>query len=83
MDEVEYAVQINGKVRDRILAKKGASDSELEEAALATPKGPGSRHWQADTQNHHRPRQVGKYCPGKIRTTIVVQAVAIHVNPSC
>ena len=38
VDEVEYAVQINGKVRDRMLAKKGASDSELEKAALATPK---------------------------------------------
>ena len=38
VDEVEYAVQINGKVRDRMLAKKEASDSQLEEAALATPK---------------------------------------------
>jgi leucyl-tRNA synthetase len=38
VDEVEYAVQINGKVRDRILAKKSASDSELELAALTTPK---------------------------------------------
>jgi leucyl-tRNA synthetase len=38
VDEVEYAVQINGKVRDRMLAKKGASDSELEKAALTTPK---------------------------------------------
>jgi leucyl-tRNA synthetase len=38
IDEVEYAVQINGKVRDRMLAKKEASDSQLEEAALATPK---------------------------------------------
>jgi leucyl-tRNA synthetase len=38
VDEVEYAVQINGKVRDRIVAKKSASDSELEVAALTTPK---------------------------------------------
>ena len=38
VDEVEYAVQINGKVRDRMLARKEASDSELEEAALATSK---------------------------------------------
>ena len=38
VNEIEYAVQINGKVRDRMLAKKGASDSELEMAALATPK---------------------------------------------
>jgi leucyl-tRNA synthetase len=38
VDEVEYAVQINGKVRDRMLAKKGTSDSELEKAALIRPK---------------------------------------------
>jgi leucyl-tRNA synthetase len=38
VEEVEYAVQINGKVRDRMLANKSASDSELEQAALATPK---------------------------------------------
>ena len=38
VDEVEYGVQINGKVRDRMLAKKDASESELEKAALAAPK---------------------------------------------
>ena len=38
VDEVEYAVQVQGKVRDRMLARKEAPDSELEEAALATPK---------------------------------------------
>ena len=38
LSEVEYGVQINGKVRDRVLARKDASDSELEKAALATPK---------------------------------------------
>ena len=31
-------MQINGKVRDRMLAKKNAPDIELEKAALATPK---------------------------------------------
>jgi leucyl-tRNA synthetase len=38
VDEVEYAVQINGKVRDRMLARKDASKAELEESALAAPK---------------------------------------------
>ena len=38
VDEVEYAVQINGKVRDRMLANKDAPNSDLEKAALATPK---------------------------------------------
>ena len=38
VDEVEYGVQINGKVRDRMLARKDASDAELEKSALATPK---------------------------------------------
>jgi leucyl-tRNA synthetase len=38
VDEVEYGVQIDGKVRDRMLARKDASDAELEKSALATPK---------------------------------------------
>ncbi len=38
VDEVEYGVQVNGKVRDRMRAKKDASDAELEECALAAPK---------------------------------------------
>jgi leucyl-tRNA synthetase len=38
VDEVEYVVQVNGKVRDRILVRKDASDAELEESALAAPK---------------------------------------------
>ncbi len=38
MDEVEYGVQINGKVRDRMLARKDATDEALQESALATPK---------------------------------------------
>jgi leucyl-tRNA synthetase len=36
--EVEYGVQVDGKVRDRILAGKGAPEAELEKAALAAPK---------------------------------------------
>jgi leucyl-tRNA synthetase len=38
VNEVEYVVQVNGKVRDRILVRKDASDAELEESALAAPK---------------------------------------------
>jgi leucyl-tRNA synthetase len=38
LDEVEYGVQINGKVRDRILARTDASDTDLEKSALAAPK---------------------------------------------
>jgi leucyl-tRNA synthetase len=38
IDEVEYGVQVNGKVRDRMRAGKDASNTELEERALAAPK---------------------------------------------
>ena len=38
VDEVQYGVQINGKVRDRMSAKSDASNAELEESALAAPK---------------------------------------------
>jgi leucyl-tRNA synthetase len=38
VDEVQYGVQVNGKVRDRMLARNDASNAELEESALAAPK---------------------------------------------
>ena len=38
VDEVEYAVQVNGKLRDRVRVRREASDAELEELALAAPK---------------------------------------------
>ncbi|HEY5706665.1 MAG TPA: leucine--tRNA ligase [Terrimicrobiaceae bacterium] len=38
VEEVEYGVQVNGKVRDRVRARKDASDAELEESALGAPK---------------------------------------------
>jgi leucyl-tRNA synthetase len=37
-EEVEVAVQLNGKLRSRIFARANASDNELREAALADPK---------------------------------------------
>jgi leucyl-tRNA synthetase len=37
-DEVEYAVQINGKVRSRILVRADASEEESREKALAAEK---------------------------------------------
>jgi len=38
VDEVEYGVQVNGKVRDRITTKKDATDAEIEQLALASSK---------------------------------------------
>jgi leucyl-tRNA synthetase len=38
VDEVEMPVQINGKVRDRILVKKDATNAEIEEIALSREK---------------------------------------------
>jgi leucyl-tRNA synthetase len=37
-DEVEMPVQINGKVRDKIVVKKDATQSEIEAIAKAAPK---------------------------------------------
>jgi leucyl-tRNA synthetase len=37
-EEIEVAVQVNGKLRSRIFASAGASDTELREAALADEK---------------------------------------------
>ncbi len=37
-EEIEVAIQVNGKLRSRIFASAGASDGELREAALADDK---------------------------------------------
>jgi len=37
-DEIEIVVQVNGKLRDRVLVRKDAAKEELEKAALALPK---------------------------------------------
>ncbi len=38
VDEVEYPVQVNGKLRDKITVSKDAPTSDIEAAALALPK---------------------------------------------
>ena len=37
-DEVEIVLQVNGKLRDKLVVKKDAPASEIEAAALASPK---------------------------------------------
>ena len=37
-DEVEIAVQVNGRVRDKIVVALTATDGDVEAAALASPK---------------------------------------------
>ncbi len=37
-DEIEIVVQVNGKVRDKIVVPLTATDNEIEAAALASPK---------------------------------------------
>ncbi len=38
VDEVEYPVQVNGKLRDKIIVSKDASTADVEAAALRLPK---------------------------------------------
>ena len=38
VDEVDYAIQINGKTRDRMRIRKDAGERMLQEAALALPR---------------------------------------------
>jgi leucyl-tRNA synthetase len=38
VDELEYGVQVDGKIRERMRARKNASDEELGKAALSGPK---------------------------------------------
>jgi leucyl-tRNA synthetase len=43
-DELELVVQINGKVRDKLIVKRDASSQEVEAAALASPR---AQEWTA------------------------------------
>jgi leucyl-tRNA synthetase len=43
-DELELVVQINGKVRDKLVVKRDASPAEVEAAALASPR---AQEWTA------------------------------------
>jgi leucyl-tRNA synthetase len=43
-DELELPVQINGKVRDKLVVKRDASPAEVEAAALASPR---AQEWTA------------------------------------
>ncbi len=62
-DTIEYAVQINGKVRDRFVAPVSAGNKELETAALADPK----------IQKHLEGKTVRKVIvvPGKLINIVV------------
>ena len=37
-DEIELPLQVNGKLRDKIVVKKDATQSDIEAIALASPK---------------------------------------------
>ncbi len=62
-DEIEVVVQVNGKVRDRLVLPAGASEAEARDAAFASPK---IGEWLDGKQ----PRRV-IYVPGKILNLVV------------
>ena len=37
-DEIELVVQVNGKLRDKVVVAKGADQATVEAAALASPR---------------------------------------------
>ena len=37
-DEIEIVLQVNGKLRDKLVVKKDAPNSDIEAAALAAPR---------------------------------------------
>ena len=63
-DEVELPVQINGKVRGKIVVKRDAASSEIETAALAEPK----------IAEHTAGREIRKVVvvPGRLVNIVVV-----------
>ena len=61
VEEVEYGVQVNGKVRDRMRVRKEASAAELEGSALATPKVREAIAGRTVSKVDHRERQTRQY----------------------
>ncbi len=62
-DEVELAVQVNGKVRDKLVVLKDATRAEIESAALASPR---IQEWTAG----HTVKKV-VVVPGKLVNVVV------------
>ncbi len=61
VDEVEYGVQVNGKMRDRLVVKKDADKAEVEQLALGAPKVKEAIGTQNVVKVHRCSRQVGEY----------------------
>ncbi len=59
-DTFELVCQVNGKVRDRVDARTGASREELEELALADPRGPAAHRRARGRQGDRGARQAGQ-----------------------
>ena len=62
-DDVTIVVQVNGKVRDRIVVPAGASEAYVKQAALASE---GARRFT----NSGEPKQV-RYVPGRLVNIVV------------
>lgn len=62
-DEIELAVQVNGKVRDRVILASGASEEEAREAVFASST---VQQWL----NGAEPRRV-IYVPGKLFSIVL------------
>ncbi len=62
-DEVEVAVQVNGKVRDRLILAAGATEEEVQAAALASAR---IQEWL----DGKRPKRI-VHVPGKLVSIVV------------
>jgi leucyl-tRNA synthetase len=62
-DEVELAVQVNGKVRARVTVARGAAEAAIREKALAEPR----------VQEHVQGKQIAKFVvvPGRLVSLVV------------
>jgi leucyl-tRNA synthetase len=59
-DTVELPVQVNGKVRSRIVVAAGADAARVEAIALAESEGGGGARGQRAAQGHRRAWQDGQ-----------------------
>jgi leucyl-tRNA synthetase len=60
--EIEFIIQVNGKLRDRLMVSKDAGEDEVKSAALASPK----------IQEHVEGKTIRKivFVPGKLMNIV-------------
>ena len=80
-DEIEIPVQVNGKLRGLVVVPAGASDDQVEQAALAERKSEGGDRGQADGEEDRGAGKAREY-RGASKRAASFESSSIRANTS-